>query len=317
MTWFFEKTRTQRELAGEFRQILNRGVIAKVPGAHDALAAIMAQRAGFSCVYLSGGAYSASRGWPDLGLITPGELADRARDLIRATQLPVLVDIDTGFGGPLMAARTAREMVEVGVAAVQIEDQVMPKRCGHLDGKEVVDVEEMVQKIRAIKTVAPTLVVVARTDAYAVEGIQKTLERAQQYLQAGADVIFLEALDSAEAFQEFAQQFRGPLLANMTEFGKTPYFTAKEFEDWGYAMVIYPVSSLRVAAKAYQQLYESLREQGTQRNMLQDMLTRDELYQAIQYQAYQDFDEHLAGLDASTKRGPCHRDEGRHRTTER
>ena len=214
--------------------------------------------------------------------------------MIRASNLPVLVDIDTGFGGVLNAARTAREMVEAGVAAVQIEDQQLPKKCGHLNGKQLVTAEEMAQKVRVIKEVAPTLVVVARTDAKAVEGLEAAIERAKIYVAAGADVIFPEALQSEEEFRRFAEEINVPLLANMTEFGKTPYFTAKQFQDMGVQMVIYPVTSLRVAAKAYERIFTLIKETGSQKDGLGDMQTRKELYETISLHAFEELDENIA-----------------------
>lgn len=229
MSWFIEKQSTQEELANQFMKLVQDEKIVKVPGAHDGMAALIAKQAGFEALYLSGAAFTASKGLPDLGIMNSNELADRAEELIRATNLPLLVDIDTGFGGVLNTIRTALEMYEKRVAAVQIEDQKLPKKCGHLDGKQIVSTEEMVQKIKAIKEVAPTLVVVARTDAVSVEGVDSAILRAQEYVEAGADIIFTEALTSAEDFVHFREKVDAPLLANMTEFGKTPYYTAEDF----------------------------------------------------------------------------------------
>ena len=268
--------------------------ILQIPGAHDAMAALVAKQAGFSALYLSGAAYTASLGLPDLGVITSAEVAQRAKELVRATDLPVLVDIDTGFGGVLNVARTAREMWEANVAAVQLEDQQLPKKCGHLNGKKLVSTEEMVQKIRAIKKAAPSLVIVARTDARAVESLESAIERAKAYVEAGADAIFPEALQSEEEFRLFAQSISVPMLANMTEFGKTPYYTAAEFADMGYQMVIYPVTSLRVAAKAYERIFQLIKEQGTQKEGLDDMQTRSELYSTISYYEFEGMDQEIA-----------------------
>ncbi|MCY0879940.1 MAG: methylisocitrate lyase [Firmicutes bacterium] len=294
MAWLFQADTPQPTLAARFRALLAGPAIVKIPGAHDALAALMAKAAGFAALYLSGGAYTASRGLPDLGVVSGPEVAERARDLVRATDLPLLVDIDTGYGGVIQAALTARLMVEARVAAVQIEDQELPKKCGHLNGKTLVAVEEMVAKIRAIREVAPSLVVVARTDAYGVEGLEGAIARARRYVEAGAEVIFPEALDSPEAFQRMAAAVAAPCLANMTEFGRTPYYTAAEFERWGYRLVLYPVSSVRVAAKAYERLYRTLMEEGTQVPWLAHMQTRQELYDTIRYWDYEALDAHLA-----------------------
>lgn len=265
-----------------------------MPGAHDAMAALMAKQTGFSALYLSGGAYTASLGMPDLGMTTSTEMAERAEELVRAVNLPVLVDIDTGFGGVLNVARTAAEMVEAKVAAVQIEDQQLPKKCGHLNGKQLVTKEELAQKIQAIKKTEPTLVVVARTDAKAVEGMDSAVERARFYAEAGADAIFPEAIQTEEEFRLFAEKLDIPLLANMTEFGKTPYFTAQEFQDMGFSMVIYPVTSLRVAAKAYERIFQRIMEEGTQKNGLSDMQTRQELYDTIALDKFEALDGNIA-----------------------
>ena len=254
----------------------------------------MAKRAGFSALYLSGAAYTASRGLPDLGIVNSNEVADRAREIIRATNLPILVDIDTGFGGVLNVARTAREMEEAGVAAVQIEDQDLPKKCGHLNGKKLVTQEEMVQKIKTIKQVAPSIVIVARTDARAVEGLEEAITRTKAYIAAGADAIFPEALQDQQEFKKFATEIDVPLLANMTEFGKTPYYTAEEFEAMGYGMVIYPVTSMRVAAKAYERVFGLIKEQGTQKEALNDMQPRSELYDTISYDDFEALDSTIS-----------------------
>ncbi|SDN02515.1 carboxyvinyl-carboxyphosphonate phosphorylmutase [Paenibacillus sp. yr247] len=294
MAWLIEEEPDQQRLAAEFRKLVEAGPIVKIPGTHDGMAARIAKQAHFKAIYLSGAAYTASRGFPDLGLIYSNEVAERARELVRAAGLPLLVDIDTGFGGILNVARTAKEMVEAKVAAVQIEDQEMPKKCGHLNGKKLVPVEEMIQKIRTIKAISPTLYIVARTDAKSVEGIEKAINRAKQYLAAGADAIFPEALENQEEFQSFSNEVNSPLLANMTEFGRTPYFTAEQFESWGFRMVIYPVTSLRVAARAYEKVFEEISQTGTQIGSLGNMQTRNELYETIRYYDYEALDGKIA-----------------------
>ncbi|MED1443124.1 methylisocitrate lyase [Aeribacillus composti] len=294
MVWIVEKESTQEELADRFRTLMNAPEILQIPGAHDGMAALIARKAGFQALYLSGAAYTASQGLPDLGIVSSEEVARRAREIVRAADLPLLVDIDTGFGGVLNAARTAKEMAEARVAAVQIEDQDLPKKCGHLNGKKLVSVEEMMQKIKAIKQAAPTLVVVARTDAYAVEGIESAIERAKRYVEAGADAIFPEALSTKEDFLKVSRAISAPLLANMTEFGKTPYYTAEEFSELGYSMVIYPVSSLRAAAKAYERLFQTIKSSGTQKSELENMQTRKELYEVIHYNDFEALDQTIA-----------------------
>ncbi|WP_078382450.1 methylisocitrate lyase [Sutcliffiella halmapala] len=294
MAWIVGPQISQQELANQFRSLITESSILKIPGAHDAMAALIAKNTGFSALYLSGAAYTASRGLPDLGIVTSTEVAERARDLVRATNLPLLVDIDTGFGGVLNVARTAREMVEANVAAIQIEDQQLPKKCGHLNGKKLVSTEEMVQKIKTIKEVAPSLYIVARTDARGVEGLESAIERSNAYIAAGADAIFPEALQSEEEFQLFSKKVEIPLLANMTEFGKTPYYTAEEFANMGYRMVIYPVTSLRVAAKAYERIFQLIQEQDSQKDGLSDMQSRSELYDTISYYKFEELDNEIA-----------------------
>lgn len=294
MAWIVDQPKTQKQLADQFRKLMEEETILQIPGAHDAMAALVAKNTGFPALYLSGGAYTASKGLPDLGIVTSTEVAERARDLVRATNLPVLVDIDTGFGGVLNVARTAQEMLEANVAAVQIEDQQLPKKCGHLNGKQLVTIEEMKQKIQAIKKVAPSLVIVARTDARANEGLDAAIERANAYVDAGADAIFPEALQSDEEFRLVAEKVTVPLLANMTEFGKTPYITAEEFQSMGFKMVIYPVTSLRVAAKAYECIFKLIKEEGTQKAGIKDMQTRKELYETISYDEFEALDKNIA-----------------------
>ncbi|MBA9027481.1 methylisocitrate lyase [Peribacillus huizhouensis] len=294
MSWIVNQPSPQADLANRFRKLIAAPEILQIPGTHDAMAGLVAKKTGFKALYLSGAAYTASRGLPDLGIVTSDEVAERARDIVRATDLPILVDIDTGFGGVLNVARTVREMQEAGVAAVQIEDQDLPKKCGHLNGKKLVTKEEMAQKIKVIKQVAPTMYIVARTDARAVEGIELAIERVNAYIEAGADAIFPEALQSEEEFRQFSKQINIPLLANMTEFGKTPYYTAEEFQEMGYQLVIYPVTSLRVAAKAYERVFEQIKQEGTQKGALQNMQTRSELYETIAYHDFEDLDKDIS-----------------------
>ncbi|KIL35500.1 methylisocitrate lyase [Cohnella kolymensis] len=271
----------------------DEGII-QMPGAHDAMAALLAKEAGFEAMYLSGAAFSASLGLPDLGLITLTELAARTREITRAAGLPLLVDIDTGYGSVLNVTRTVRDIEEAGAAAIQMEDQDLPKKCGHLNGKKLVPKQEMMQKIQAARKASDRIVIVARTDAKADEGMDAAIDRARDYVRAGADAIFPEALQTEDEFKRFAQEVQVPLLANMTEFGKTPYYSAEQFQEWGYKMVIYPVTSLRVAAKAIENVYRLIRDTGTQRDALQDMQTRKELYETIKYYDYEDLDNRIA-----------------------
>jgi len=303
MTWLVNKDRKQEDMAVEFLQLVKADDILKIVGTHDSMSGLVAKKIGFKALYLSGAAYTASKGLPDLGLIYSNEIASHARDIVRATQLPLFVDIDTGYGGVLNVMRAAKEMVEAGVAAVQIEDQSMPKKCGHLNGKNLVSIEEMVQKIKAIKQVAPSLVVVARTDAHSVEGLDSVIIRAKAYIEAGADAIFPEALVEEVEFTRVKNEVRAPILANMTEFGKTPYYSADKFEGFGCDFVIYPVTSLRAAAKAYERVFLEIYQKGSQKEKLDDLQTRKELYEVIQYHDYEALDDGIAKTTAEKYHG--------------
>ncbi|GAK03798.1 methylisocitrate lyase [Geomicrobium sp. JCM 19037] len=294
MSWVVNNHSSQQELSERFQTLIQQEKILQMPGAHDGMSALMAKKTGFEALYLSGAAFTASQGLPDVGFIYSNEIADRAQELVRATDLPVLVDIDTGYGGVINVARAAKEMVEARVAAVQIEDQALPKKCGHLNGKQLVSVEDMAAKIKTLKEIAPSLIVVARTDAKAVEGKEEALERIRAYVDAGADAIFPEALVNEEDFKYYADHISVPLLANMTEFGKTPYFTADQFENLGFSMVIYPVTSMRVAAKAYERVFAEIYAKGTQKDHLDEMQTRADLYETIQYYDYESLDDQIA-----------------------
>lgn len=293
MAWLLEAPPVQRELAERFRHLVRGGRLV-LPGAHDPLAGLLARAAGFEALYLSGAAFSASLGLPDVGLIGFEELVARARALVRATRLPLLVDADTGFGEALTVVRLGRELVDAGVAAVQLEDQEMPKRCGHLSGKRLVPPAVLAQKIRALKQLFPSLLVVARTDAREHEGVAGVIARARVYLEAGADIIFPEALESREEFHAVRAALPAPLLANLTEFGKTPPLGAEEVFALGYEIALFPVSALRVAAKAMEEFYTHLRRTGSAQEYLPRMQTRAELYAAIAYADYDAFDRALA-----------------------
>ncbi len=280
--------------ARQLRDMITRREPLVAPGVFNALVARIAQRLGFRVLYFSGAAFSASMGLPDLGLFTLNELVDSVRWIVRATGLPIIVDADTGFGEVLNVMRTVRELEAVGAAAVQIEDQVMPKKCGHLEGKQVIPAEAMVEKIRAAVEARNDLLIVARTDAAATHGLTEAIRRARMYVEAGADIIFPEALQSEAAFRTFAKEVHAPLLANMTEFGKTPYIPAAQFHAWGYAIVIFPVTTLRVAMKAVEHVLRDLRDRGSQVDWLDRMQTRQELYDMIEYAQYESLDRALA-----------------------
>ncbi len=277
--------------AGErFRQLLESPSIVELPGAHNGLAALQAKSLGFRGLYLSGAAMTASMGLPDLGMITVDEAAFFVRQLSRASGLPVLVDGDTGYGEALNVMHMVRTFEDSGAAAVHIEDQLLPKKCGHLNDKRLASPTDMAAKIAAAARARRHLYLIARTDAAGTEGIDGAVARANLYLSAGADAIFPEALTTEAMFREFAQRVRAPLLANMTEFGRTPYFTAAEFQAMGYRMIIWPVSSLRIAAKAQETLYAALRRDGSVQSVLDQMLTRQELYRLIGYADYEALD---------------------------
>jgi methylisocitrate lyase len=280
------------------RKLLSGKNTIATPGVFNSAVALLAQDAGFECLYFSGAAFANSLGLPDLGVTTLSEVAEAAGRITAAVpSLPLIVDVDTGFGEAVNVARTIREMEKAGAAAIQIEDQVMPKRCGHLDGKEVVEPAEMAKKIIAAKEAAKTeLVIIARTDAAETEGLEGVVERARLYQKAGADVIFPEALKSREDFVEFAKKVKGPLLANMTEFGKTPYLSLSEFSRLGagYKLVIFPVTTFRVAMKAMRDALRELSKSGTQKELLDRMMTRDEFYELIDYRAVERTDQATA-----------------------
>jgi len=273
-----------------FAQLLDRGGILRIPGAYNGLAALQAKRHGFEALYLSGAAVSASMGLPDLGIITVADVCFFIRQVSRASGLPVLVDGDTGYGEALNVMHMVREFEDAGAAAVHIEDQLLPKKCGHLNDKKLAAPEDMAAKIAAAARARRHLYIIARTDAAASEGLDGAVARAKRYLDAGADAIFPEALTTAEMFREFARRVNAPLLANMTEFGRTPYFTATEFEAMGYRMVIWPVSALRMAAKAQEQLYAAIRREDGPRSLIGQMQTRQELYETISYSEYEALD---------------------------
>ena len=291
--WFDAATLSDRAAGDRLQELLQRPGIVGVPGAHDALSARLAQRAGFQALYLSGAALSASMALPDLGVITLEELCQATRQLVRATGLPVVVDGDTGYGEALNVMRLVRELEEAGAAAVQIEDQVLPKKCGHLNDKRLADADDMARKLAAARRARNHLQIVARTDAAAIS-LDDAIQRARLYREAGADIIFPEALTSDDDFRAFAAAVGGPLLANMTEFGRTPYRTAKDFEALGFKLVIWPVSSLRVAAQAVADLYGHLAVTGETAGRLDRMLTRAELYEILGYHEFESLDQSIA-----------------------
>jgi methylisocitrate lyase len=267
-----------------------RELIAKdaimLPGVPNASIARQVERLGFEAVYVSGaGMANATAGVPDIGLLTQTEVAQLAGYIARAVKIPAIVDADTGFGGSENVARTIHELESAGLAGCHIEDQEFPKRCGHLSGKSLIDVEEMSEKIKAAVAARrdPNFMIIARTDARAVEDFDRAVDRAKRYMAAGADAIFPEALQSAEEFRDFARTIDLPLLANMTEFGKSPLLSFKDLAGLGYRMVIFPQSAFRVSMKATEEFLRALKESGTQKEWLKEMQTREKLYKLLDY----------------------------------
>ena len=267
------------------RELIAKGAIT-MPGVPNAAMARQVEQVGFDAVYVSGaGMANATAGVPDIGLLTLTEVAQLAGYIAKAVKIPAIVDADTGFGGSENVARTIHELERAGLAGCHIEDQEFPKRCGHLAGKSIIDLEEMVERIKAAVAARhdPDFMIVARTDARAVEDFDRTVDRAQNYLAAGADAIFPEALQSAEEFRDFANEIDLPLLANMTEFGKSPLLSFEELCDFGYRMVIFPMSAFRVAMKASEEFLRALKKSGAQSDWLEKMQTREELYELLNY----------------------------------
>ena len=278
------------------RRLLEKPGIIVAPGVYNPATALLAEKMGFDALYISGAALTGSLAMPDLGIITLEEVALLTRWIARVTTVPLIVDVDTGFGEAINVMRTVRLLEEAGAAAIQIEDQVLPKKCGHLKGKELIPAEDMAKKIRAAVEARSSgeLLIIARTDARGVTGFEDAVDRAKLYLEAGADIIFPEALTSLEEFREFAKRVKAPLLANMTEFGKTPYITAKEFEEAGYKIVIFPVTTFRASMKASKDALEAIMREGTQKNVLDKLMTRQEFYELIDYKAYEEVDSRVS-----------------------
>jgi methylisocitrate lyase len=296
MTYLLAEDLPTAPAGDRLRALLARDGILALPGAQNGLAALQARAAGFEALYLSGAAMSASMGLPDLGVITVEDVCFFVRQVARASMLPVLVDGDTGYGEALNVMHMVRAFEDAGAAAVHLEDQLLPKKCGHLNDKKLADAHDAAAKLAAARRARRHLYIIARTDAAASEGMDGAVARARRYIEAGADAIFPEALTNAEMFRSFAERMPGvPLLANMTEFGRTPFFTAAEFQAMGYKMVIWPVSSLRVAAKAQAELYAAIRRDGGAQAMIERMQTRAELYATIHYQDYEALDASIVG----------------------
>ena len=277
----------------------------QVVGTINAYSALLAERAGFRAIYLSGaGVANASFGLPDLAMTTLNDVCEDIRRIAYATDVPLLVDADTGWGGAFMIGRTVREMNRAGAAGCHLEDQVGVKRCGHRPGKALVETAEMADRIKAAVDgrTDSDFVVMARTDAHAVEGQQAALDRAAAYVEAGADMIFAEALTTLDEYRQFTAAVQVPVLANLTEFGKTPMFTTEELRDAGVRLVLYPLSAFRAMSRAAENVYRAIREEGTQQEVIDTMQTRDELYDVLGYHEYEDKLDELFAEKGLTKK---------------
>ncbi len=287
----------------EFRKALKSGKLLQFPGAYNPMVAMLIQQTGFDGVYVSGAVMANSLGLPDIGMTTLTEVAQTASSIARVTDLPAIMDIDTGFGETMSVARTIKELIYLGMAGCHIEDQVNPKRCGHLDNKELVSTADMVKKVKAAADAKtdPNFVLIARTDARGVEGLDKAIDRAKAYVDAGADMIFPEAMGNESEFEAFRKAIHVPLLANMTEFGKSKLLTKSELEGLGYNLVIYPVTTQRLAMYAVEQGLNAIKKDGTQESMLDKMQTRSRLYEVLGYEDYNTFDSSLYNFKLGEK----------------
>ena len=295
----------KRSSADKLRTLLEGKRIVVAPGVFSPSVAKLAEKIGFRSLYFSGAAFSNLLALPDLGITTLSEVARATHEITSQTNVPLIVDTDTGFGEALNVARTVSEMKTAGAAAIQIEDQFLPKKCGHLDGKELVDVDEMVKKVVAAKDAAGRqLMIIARTDAVAVEGLDSAIERATAYAKAGADIIFPEALPDLDDFIEFRRRIKHPLIANMTEFGKTPYLRVSDFDSMGYNIVIFPVTAFRAMMKAVERTFKQLKEKGSQKEILGSLMTREEFYDLIDYHKYEAADKKALDLARRLRKAP-------------
>ncbi len=279
---------------GSLRKLLSSGFV-ECAGVFNGISALQAQEAGFKTLYLSGSSIAACMGLPDLSFTTLSEVAAETRKITAIARPPLIVDADTGFGETGNVTRTVIELEHAGASAIHIEDQVLPKKCGHLPGKEVVTQDDMVRKVRAAVAARknPDFMIIARTDSYAIEGFDGAVARAKAYLDAGADMIFPEALDSADVFRDFAKAVDGKLMANMTEFGKSPLMSARELEAIGYSLVIFPLTAFRSSLLNVKNVYHRLKKYGTQRDFVDSLMTRDEFYGLIDYHGYEKDDQDI------------------------
>jgi methylisocitrate lyase len=289
-------TLNSAEKRKNFRAKLKTGKLLQFPGSFSPLVSMLIEKKGFDGVYISGSVLSNDLGYPDIGLTTLTEVAQRGRQIARTTSLPSIIDADTGWGEPMNVTRTIQEFIELGLAGCHLEDQMNPKRCGHLDNKSLVTPDDMIKKIKAAtngKKLDENFLIIARTDARANEGLEKAIERAKAYVDAGAEMIFPEALQNEKEFEAMRKAVSVPLLANMTEFGKGKLYTKTELENLGYNMVIYPVTTLRLAMGATAKGLDIINSTGSQTEALALMQTRQELYDLTAYEEYNQFDQNI------------------------
>lgn len=287
---------TAAEKRKKFREKLKTGKLLQFPGSFSPLVSMLIEKKGFDGVYISGSVLSNDLGYPDIGLTTLTEVAGRGRQIARTTSLPAIIDADTGWGEPMNVTRTIQEFIELGLAGCHLEDQMNPKRCGHLDNKSLISTDEMIKKIKAAtlgKKLDENFLLIARTDARAGEGLEKAIERAKRYVDAGAEMIFPEALQDEKEFAVFRKAIQVPLLANMTEFGKGKLYTKTELENLGFNLVIYPVTTLRLAMGATEKGLDIIKSTGSQTKALPLMQTRQQLYELTAYEDYNKFDQNI------------------------
>lgn len=289
-------TKTAAEKRKQFRDQLKTGKLLQFPGSFSPLVSMLIEKKGFDGVYISGSVLSNDLGYPDIGLTSLTEVAQRGRQIARTTSLPAIIDADTGWGEPMNVTRTIQEFIELGLAGCHLEDQMNPKRCGHLDNKSVVSTDEMVRKIKAAtngKKLDENFLIIARTDSRASEGLDKAIDRAKAYVDAGAEMIFPEAMQDEKEFEAMRKAISVPLLANMTEFGKGKLYSKTELENLGYNLVIYPVTTLRLAMGATEKGLDIIRTTGSQTEAISMMQTRQQLYDLTAYEAYNTFDQNI------------------------
>lgn len=283
------------EKRADLRSALKSGKLLRFPGSYSPMVSMLIEQKGFDGIYISGAVLANDLGLPDIGMTTLTEVSQRGRQISRTTNLPSIIDIDTGFGEPMSVVRTVQELEELGISGCHLEDQVNPKRCGHLDNKQLVDRESMVKKVKAAADAKrdSNFLIIARTDARASEGLDGAIERARAYVDAGAEMIFPEALQDESEFEAMRKAVNVPLLANMTEFGKSKLLDAKTLESLGYNLVIYPVTTVRLAMKAVEDGLDVIKAEGTQESVVEQMQTRKRLYEVLHYEKYNQFDQSL------------------------